>query len=205
MLNSNPGIVCILLEWKPLHVIIFYESNQCNGDAIAHAHTTCCMLKPHLLLSIKMFWKLQSALSPSPDSLLTKSRVSFVVHEGYQPTCILGTDLSWNCAKSSSKAYDSVTSPTVAVRGLFFSCLCDDRDQIAAVFVIAQSYAICCITTQHLISTRKFTSWNCFDSNCVQTRFETIFLLAFYQNKQGNKNSRNRIVLHQIGSYIVFD
>ena len=25
--NSNPGIVCILLERKPLHVIIFHESN----------------------------------------------------------------------------------------------------------------------------------------------------------------------------------
>ena len=25
--KSIPGIVCILLEWKPLPVIIFYESN----------------------------------------------------------------------------------------------------------------------------------------------------------------------------------
>ena len=31
------------------------------------------------------------------------------------------------------------------------------------------------ITTQHLIIERKFTSWNYFDSNCAQTRFEIIF------------------------------
>ena len=29
----------------------------------------------------------------------------------------------------------------------------------------------CSITTQHLISRRKFTSWNCFDSNGAQTKF----------------------------------
>ena len=42
--NSIPGIVCILLERKPLPAINFYESNYRNsamGEAIAHAQTAC--------------------------------------------------------------------------------------------------------------------------------------------------------------------
>ena len=58
---------------------------------------------------------------------------------------------------------------------------------MVAIFVTAQSIAICSITMQHLINVRKFTSRNCFDSNCAQTRFEIIFFLfVFYYNKHSN-------------------
>ena len=64
---------------------------------------------------------------------------------------------------------DSVASLTMAVRGPFSSYPHGDQGRgtgtipLIATFVVTQSYAICSITTQRLINTRKFTSWNCFD------------------------------------------
>ena len=79
---------------------------------------------------------------------------------------LVGTALS---PAAGPRDYDrnSVALPTVAVRGPFSSYPLDDRgwgpryDTIDSRFVIAQSCAICFITTQHLIKGRKFTSWNC--------------------------------------------
>ena len=82
--NLIPGFVCILLERKPLPVTIFYEFNSAivrllrtlNLNCVSHVKTTPST-------------KYQTILEPSislclpPDTLLTKSQVSFVVHEGY--------------------------------------------------------------------------------------------------------------------------
>ena len=58
--NSVPGILCILIEQKPLPVIL--SMNPISAivlyvEAVAHAQmvTMCHMLKPRLLLT---FWKL---------------------------------------------------------------------------------------------------------------------------------------------------
>ena len=82
---------------------------------------------------------------------------------------------------------DSMASPTMAVYGPFSSYCHDDRGQghryvssIAAVHRHAKLCQFCSIATQHAVNGRKFTSWNYFDSNCVQTRFEIIFLPIFY-------------------------
>ena len=58
----------------------------------------------------------------------------------------------------------SITTICRQAKLVFYLCPCLEH----------KGSAICSITMQHLINRRKFTSWNYFDSNCVQTRFEII-------------------------------
>ena len=52
----------------------------------------------------------------------------------------------------------------VVMLSSLFICACtwSTKDQLPFVLYI---------TMQHLFNISKFTSWNCFDSNCLQTRF----------------------------------
>ena len=57
--NSISGIVCILLERKPLAVIISISAIVLRGGYCAYSNYVS-HVKPRLLLSIKPFWKLRS-------------------------------------------------------------------------------------------------------------------------------------------------
>ena len=89
------------------------------------------------------------SLCLSPDSLLTKSQVLFVVHEGlilinlHSGLTLVGTALS---PAGGPRGYnrDSVASPTVAVRGPFSSYLCDDRDKGHSYDTIDSHYSSLC-------------------------------------------------------------
>ena len=120
--NSIPGIVCILLERKRLSVIIFYESNQRNSAKVRLLR----MLKPraarlnHTCLVINRsgsLYIISRSVSRTRCQLqLTKSQVSFVVHEGtklHSGLTLVGTALSPAARASGCDQHDSVASLTM--------------------------------------------------------------------------------------------
>ena len=85
---------------------------------------------PHAKTTVLDRGSFDLALSLSPDSLQTKSRLSFVVHEGYYlHSGPLGTTALSPTAGPWDYDRDSVASPTMAVRGPFSSYPHDDRGQ----------------------------------------------------------------------------
>lgn len=80
-----------------------------------------------------------------------------------------------HCAVCSVlEAYLSRSKPTDS-RGMILATACHDRCLMHACNnSTVGKPKIVSVATQHPVNGRKFISWNCFDSNCVQAEFETI-------------------------------
>ena len=106
-------------------IVTYYCLSACSihryGEAIAHAQTACCKLKPHLLRSNHCHVEILQSHSVSLTGLLANQVMSVVYGSWRKPT--LGTDFSWQspCCQQSQPTWTLPWSPRSVDRVHFSS------------------------------------------------------------------------------------